>query len=216
MDRSAHLPRPMSRDYKAATSKSKTSSGGSGSSLLLGILIGLVLGLGIALAVAWYMSKAPSPFSGRGKGAEPQALPTRPEAARTPAQDGQHTDDKQAAKATERPRFEFYDILRGNEGPATERDVKDAARRSAAEQAKEGFFLQAGAFQNAPDADNLKARIALLGVEASIQPTTIPDKGTWYRVRLGPYTKIEELNSVRDTLKQNGIDTTLIKVRETP
>ncbi|HTP95016.1 MAG TPA: SPOR domain-containing protein, partial [Burkholderiales bacterium] len=69
---------------------------------------------------------------------------------------------------------------------------------------------------NAPDADNLKARIALLGVEASIQPTTIPDKGTWYRVRLGPYTKIEELNSVRDTLKQNGIDTTLIKVRETP
>jgi cell division protein FtsN len=80
--------------------------------------------------------------------------------------------------------------------------------------ARETFFLQAGAFQNAPDADNLKVRLALLGVEATIQTTTLPDKGVWHRVRVGPYTSVEELNRTRDTLKQNGVETALIKVRE--
>jgi cell division protein FtsN len=76
--------------------------------------------------------------------------------------------------------------------------------------------LQAGAFQNAPDADNLKARLALLGVEATIQTTTLPGKGVRHRVRVGPYIAIEDLNRARDALKQNGIETTLIKVRAAP
>jgi cell division protein FtsN len=33
-------------------------------------------------------------------------------------------------------------------------------------------------------------------------------------VRVGPYTNVEELNRARDTLKQNGVETALIKVRE--
>jgi cell division protein FtsN len=73
--------------------------------------------------------------------------------------------------------------------------------------------LQAGAFQNAPDADNLKARLALMGLEATIQTTTLPDRGTWHRVRVGPYSSVEELARTRDTLKQNGVETTLVKVR---
>jgi cell division protein FtsN len=48
-----------------------------------------------------------------------------------------------------------------------------------------------------------------------VQTTTLPDKGVWHRVRVGPYTAIEELNRARETLKQNGIETTLIKVRDT-
>ena len=92
---------------------------------------------------------------------------------------------------------------------------KDAAK-SASAPAREIFFLQAGAFQSAPDADNLKARLALMGMEATVQTTTLPDKGVWHRVRVGPYTTVDDLNRARDTLKQSGIDTTLIKVREAP
>jgi cell division protein FtsN len=36
----------------------------------------------------------------------------------------------------------------------------------------------------------------------------------WHRVRIGPYTSVEELARTRDTLKQNGVETTLIRVRE--
>ncbi len=41
-----------------------------------------------------------------------------------------------------------------------------------------------------------------------IQTATIPDKGVWYRVRLGPYKDMDELNRTRDSLKQNGVEAT--------
>ena len=193
----------MSKDYKRPEPKPRSG----GSSFLVGILIGLVLGLGIALAAAWYINKMPSPFlSGRtpphksepAKGEKPAPAP-KPEAAKAP--EG-------------KPRFDFYKILPGSEEPATDQQLKEAQQKATSTTARETFFLQAGAFQNAPDADNLKARLALLGVEAAIQTTTVPDKGVWHRVRVGPYTSVEELNRTRDTLKQNGIETALIKVRE--
>ena len=195
----------MSKDYKRPEPKSR---GGGGGSLLVGILIGLVLGLGIALAVAWYINKTPSPFLG---GRTPQ----KSESAKSEKSPPQAKAEDKTAKAAEgKPRFDFYKILPGNEEPATDQQLKEAQQKATATTAKETFFLQAGAFQNAPDADNLKARLALIGIEATIQTTTVPDKGVWHRVRVGPYTSVEELNRTRDTLRQNGIETALIKVRE--
>lgn len=171
------------------------------------MLLGLILGLGIALSVAWYINKMPSPFLDRGAPAKSEpgkALP--PVAIKGGEQTGKPSDAK--------PRFDFYKILPGTEEPATDQQFRDAQKRPSA--AKEAFFLQAGAFQSAPDADNLKARLALLGVEATVQTTTLPDRGTWHRVRIGPYTSVEALARTRDTLKQNGVETTLIKVRDNP
>ncbi len=172
--------------------------------MFIGILIGLVLGLGIALGVAWYIYKAPSPFQQKEK-------PVAGKAEGKAAEKGDK-GDKSDKGGEAKPRFDFYKILPGVEEPATDQQLRDAKGGSTA--AKESFYLQAGAFQNAPDADNLKARLALLGVQASIQTTTLPERGVWHRVRLGPYTGVEELNKARDTLKSNGIDTTLIKVRD--
>jgi len=82
------------------------------------------------------------------------------------------------------------------------------------EAAKGVYFIQAGSFQNPADADNQKAKIAILGFESSVEPTALPDKGTWYRVRLGPYTTLDELNRVRRTLSQSGIDASLVKLKD--
>ena len=194
----------MSKDYKGSERKSGQRKGGS--PLLLGILIGLVLGLGIALGVAWYINKMPSPFLTRNMPA------TKNETPKPVAPNVAKREDNLAKTLEPKPRFDFYKILPGNEEPVTEQQMKEAEKKSAT--AKEAFFLQAGAFPNAPDADNLKARLALLGVEASIQTATVPDKGVWHRVRIGPYTSVEELTHTRNTLKQSGIETTLIKVRE--
>ena len=198
----------MSKDYKGSNPRSGGGKGGGAGSLLIGILIGLLLGLGIALAVAWYINKMPTPFVNR------TVPPTKGEPLKS--NDLAKADDKTAKSQDGKPRFDFYKILPGSEEPVTEQQFREAQQKSLPAQANEAFFLQAGAFQNAPDADNLKARLALLGVEATIQTTALPDKGVWHRVRVGPYTAIEELNRARDTLKQNGIETTLIKVRETP
>jgi len=196
----------VSKDYKKV--ERQPAARGSGGSLLVGILIGLVLGLSIALGVAWYINKMPSPFL---------AKPTPP-----PAKTGGKAEAREAAKddktakATSpdgKPRFTFHDILTKGDEPATDQQFKDAQKASTSGE-KDAFFLQAGAFQSAPDADNLKARLALIGIEATIQTATLPDKGVMHRVRIGPYTSIEELNRTRDALKQSGYDTSLIKVQD--
>jgi len=187
----------MSKDYKRPEPKPRSGAG----TLLVGIFIGLVMGLGIALGVAWYINKMPSPFLAQ--------TPAKQE----PAKASQKGKEPPSKSAEIKPRFDFYKILPATEEPATDQQLKDAQAKPPAAR-KEAFFLQAGAFQRAPDADNLKARLALLGMEATIQTTTLPDRGVWHRVRLGPYTNVEELNRARDTLKQNGVETALIKVRE--
>ena len=116
----------------------------------------------------------------------------------------------------DKPKFDFYKILPGGEEPVTEREIKDAAKaaKGQPEAARGIFFIQAGSFQNPADADNQKARIAILGFESSVEPTSLPDKGTWYRVRLGPYTTLDDLNRVRRVLAQNGIDANLVKLKD--
>ena len=190
------MPKNTTKDYNK---NPKKRSDGRGGSMFVGILIGLVLGLSIALGVAWYINKMPNPFREKSQPPPPKAPP--PAKAADPA-------------ATEKgPRFTFPEILKGDaaEKSADKGEKNDKASTPAA---KEAFFLQAGSFQNAPDADNLKARLALVGIEASIQTTNLPDKGVWHRVRIGPYADVEELNRVRSVLKQNGVDAALVKVRE--
>lgn len=182
---------------------------------MFGMFIGLILGLGLALGVAFYLNKTPIPFLGKAK---PAATKDGKEAAVAPpgAAAGMPQGGAAPAKGTDKPRFDFYKILPGGEEPVSEKELKEAAKAAKTQpEATRGiYFIQAGSFQNPADADNQKAKIALLGFESSVEPTTLPDKGTWYRVRLGPYTTLDDLNRVRRTLSQNGIDANLVKVKD--
>ena len=202
----------MSRDYKA----NSPASGKSGSPLLLGLFIGYALGLASAIGVWMYISHAPSPFLAKDKLAESAAAKNEKNGVQKggPATGGEDKLAKDKA-ANGKPRFEFYKILPGAEETITDQQLKQAAQQPAsAAPSKNRYFLQAGAFQNADDADNLKAKLALLGVEASAQSVDLAEKGIWHRVRVGPYTKIDDINRVRATLQLNGVQTSLIKVRE--
>ena len=185
-------------------------------STFVGILIGLVLGLFIALGVAWYINKLPNPFRDKPQGPKLET-PVFPDAKSAPPEPGKNaTTDAAASKvtesATDKPKLSAQEMLTKGEG-ATATPEKAADAKSTPE-AKDAFFLQAGSFQNAPDADNLKARLAMLGIEAAIQTRTLAEKGVWHRVRIGPYSNIEELNRMRGVLTQNNIETALVKVRE--
>lgn len=200
----------MIRDYKKTSSKSN--SGKSAEPFLLGLFIGLLLGLGIALGVAWYINKMPSPFVNKDK---TTSLPSGAETKLEPPSAPQPKPEEKLVKtpnAKDKPRFDFYKILPGAEEPVTDQELRQAAKQK--EPSKDTYFIQAGAFQNITDADNLKAKLALMGVEAGIQSATLADKSVWHRVRAGPYNKIDEINRVRTSLKQNGIDTSLIKVHD--
>ena len=182
----------------------------SSGSFLLGMFVGMLVGLGIALGVAFYLSKAPLPFLGKPKPAAGK------DATAEPGKPAVEAGMPQGAPKGDKPKFDFYKILPGSEEPVTENELKDAAKsaKGQAEAGKGVYFIQAGSFQNPADADNQKAKIAILGFESSVEPSVLPDKGTWYRVRLGPYTTLDELNRVRRTLSQSGIDASLVKLKD--
>jgi len=193
----------MSKDYRPRPAAPRTKGGGG---LLLGLFIGFLLGVGVSAGIAIYFVKAPVPFINRAKPPE-RAGPAAPGL----------TDAAKAAKAEEpKPRFDFYRILPGQEEPVTDQQLKQAAQAAAKSGVppKDTYFLQAGSFQNPADADNLKAKLALLGMEASVEPISLPDKGVWYRVRLGPYGNVDEINRVRTQLTQNGVGVSLVKLKD--
>jgi cell division protein FtsN len=77
----------------------------------------------------------------------------------------------------------------------------------------EGFtyYLQAGAFREITDADATKAKLALMGVAATIAERK-SELGTLYRVRVGPFSDIEAMNRARVRLSDNGVDAAVVKV----
>ena len=79
-----------------------------------------------------------------------------------------------------------------------------------AAKANDRFWLQAGSFSTAPDAENLRARLALAGWEASVQEGALPDKSVRYRVRLGPYDNSDELTRMKSELAKRGFDVAVI------
>lgn len=193
---------------RTAPATRKRSAGG----FLFGLFVGVVIGLGVSLMIAFYLNRSPVPFiTAKPKPAEKDtkapAIAGLPQTASTPA------------AAPEKPKFDFYKILPGAEEPVTERELRERLRASRSqpgqpEVSKDVFFIQAGSFQNPADADNQKARLAILGFESSVEPANLPDKGTWYRVRMGPYSKLDEINRIRQSLAQNGIEASLVKIKE--
>jgi cell division protein FtsN len=203
--------------------------------MLLGVIIGLLLGIVISLAVALWLNRLANPFVEKSKAPEPlpKIAPAQPpppaEAAKAAEQTSKKAQESaKPGKASDRPRFEFYQILPG-EREAGEKEAKAAPPKTAAvaPPAKPGsspltpkphsgdvYWLQAGAFSEEREADNLKAKIALTGLEASVRPVNIPEKGTLFRVRLGPYQSLDDANRIKNTLSQNGVGTAIIRVAE--
>jgi cell division protein FtsN len=192
----------MTMDYRTMQAPRSKPVGG----LLLGLFLGFLLGLATAAAIAVYLLKTPMPFTNKAKPPEKASPATQPLA-----------EVAKPVKPEEgKPRFDFYRILPGHEEPVTSEQLKQAAQA----QAKSGapspdlYLLQVGAFQNPADADNLKAKLALIGLEANVEPTNLAEKGFWYRVRVGPYSNVDEINRARSLLLQNGVDASLVKIRD--
>ena len=231
----------MAKDYK----DSPSSRGGDSRlahPMLLGMIIGLLLGIVISLAVALWLNRLSNPFVEKNKPVEPLPKmgpaqpPPPPEAARAAEKNAKGVaPDKAgpAAKPSDRPRFEFYQILPGEKDAAPEREAKatpkavpppapEAAPRPGSSPATpkphtgDVYWLQAGAFSEEKEADNLRAKIALTGLEASVRSVATADKGKLYRVRLGPYQSLDDANRIKVTLSQNGVSAAIIPESKSP
>lgn len=192
----------------------------SGGGTLIGIFIGLVCGALIAAGAAWYFTRS-NPF---------QTMPVAP---RVPAADlpPAALPGKPGDRPVVKQDFQFYNILPQGDStqsqpqsqpqpavvpqPAASIDELVKSRegsvppREAAPKAVERLYLQIGAFESPADADNLKARLALAGIDASGQRVQLADGRTLHRVRIGPFSSPEEMNPARARLAAAGFNATV-------
>ena len=134
------------------------------------------------------------------------------------------TDDKKkdADAKPAKPKFDFYTILPETETVLPEKTpaktkAKPEARPETAKVAPEpgvSYMLQAASFATFSEADQLKARLTISGLGAQIQKVSIEGRGDYYRVRLGPFSKIEELDSASQQLQQIGLKPIRLKVKK--
>lgn len=74
------------------------------------------------------------------------------------------------------------------------------------------YLLQAGSFQNRQDAENQRARIMLLNMNASVVPGVVSGR-TFHRVQVGPFAGRPSTEAARDLLSENNIDSILLQIR---
>jgi cell division protein FtsN len=169
--------------------------------MLLGILLGMILGVALAAGLAWYLLKSPSPFVNKDLN-QPADLIKPDVVAPQPKQ--VQAAPAASAVGDSKPRFEFYKVLTDKPGA----DLQQQAGQPEGKPSPKSTYLQAGAFSNRADAENLKAILAMKGLEASVQTVKISGKGEMHRVRVGPFQSEQEMNSARSLLRQNGFEAT--------
>jgi cell division protein FtsN len=104
------------------------------------------------------------------------------------------------------PQFDFYTILPEKEVVVPEYEIKTRTREEHVGKAKEAnYILQVGSFKTFKEAETLKTKLASMGMESTIQKQKIGII-SWYRVKMGPYTQMPSINTIRGRLRQNGID----------
>jgi cell division protein FtsN len=116
-----------------------------------------------------------------------------------------------AAKPAEK--YDFYQMLPKFEVVVPEKD-KDVRRDlpAAAKIERPGVYvLQAGSYRNEPDANRVRAQLAVQGIDAKVQRVAV-DADVWYRVRIGPINNLDELNRRRKQLQAADVDALVIRV----
>ena len=173
----------MAKDYKDTSKAPKRGSGGVPGPIWF--VAGLALG--VILTVVYRVGT-------------PQAVER--ELARNAPADAPST----VPAATAPTKFDFYGMLEDFQVvvPGQIKPEPKPAAGSAAAIATI-YVLQVGAFRTEPEADKLRAQLALLGVEANIQKNVVDDKDTWFRVRVGPIKDEAELARLRARLDENKI-----------
>lgn len=189
---------------------------------MTGLIVGLIIGLLVAVGVAMTIMKTPLPFVDKiGKQSQPAGElgdpnKTLPGGARERREqndtDGPAEAPAAPAAETKKPAVSPPAPVAPAAPPAAG-SAPAASPNVTAPAGGDGFtyYLQAGAFRELPDAEATKAKLALMGVAATIAERK-SELGTLYRVRVGPFNEVEAMNRARVRLSDNGVDAAVVRV----
>ena len=202
----------------------------------LGLIIGALIGLGAALAVAVYVTKVPVPFMNRSQPRNPDgdaaeakknkdwnpnsplagkvplerpAIPAAPELGAMPVP---------PAAVVAGPKGATSAPVKAGKAPPSLDPLGDLAKARTEPPASPSgvepftYFIQAGAFRTPEDAEQQRARLMLMGVQAKVSEREQSGR-TVYRVRIGPFERKDDADKAKDRLDGNSIETALVRVQ---
>jgi len=193
----------MARSYNARGKPHSRHTRASGFSGWVGLACGLGVGLAIAGLVYVKDHRPDAPVVRTGKADKKKSRADAP----PDADSGYTGTTEDSAKS-----YAFYDMLPKFEVvvPEKEKDVRSDLR-AVPEMRRGTYVLQAGSYKNFADADRVRAQLALQGIESKVQKVSV-DNDTWHRVRIGPISKLDELNRLRTILRKGEVDVLVIRV----
>jgi cell division protein FtsN len=204
------------RDYKARE-RATSRRGRRESSGFFWFVTGAVLG-GFGVGLAWMLQdRLPTP-----------AEPSPPSEARAPTKprfdfhqilpemEVLVPDEELSTAALPPPKPPTPTQQREQEKPASPKrpKPKPAAKPEKPAPATDGtsYLVQVASLRQSADAERLKAKLALLGVQARIQRVTVNGKA-YYRVRAGPFKGKQEVNKTRSLLSSKGLESITVKLK---
>jgi cell division protein FtsN len=200
----------MARKEPRAAQREDTPRKSKGGGMFTGLVIGLVIGLVAAAGLAWYFNLGANGFKAvdTTPPVAPPPLAAKPPASRVEPAPAPHAEAPSPSPAEPTPRrigpprvdYTFYGILPGD------KPVKPIEPPKS----RESWWLQVAALKSPLDADKLKARLALLGLDVSTQKVENAGQAL-YRVRVGPYKREDDALGDLDILAQNNFEPRLLK-----
>ncbi|CAB3767109.1 cell division protein [Burkholderia sp. MSh2] len=159
-----------------------------------------------------------TPSSGNGVAVAPKPADTTPPPKKTPPPQqqqqageddlGRFAAQKQAQQAAAQKQQQQAANAAKPTSSATA--AAAAAKPPAANDANTGYFLQVGAYKTEGDAEQQRARLGFQGFESKVSKRDVSGV-TYFRVRVGPFSRFEDMNSARQRLSDAGVDTAVIR-----
>ena len=117
----------------------------------------------------------------------------------------------QERKETQKPRFDFYDLLKETHVPITEEPISGSSGGGLPADIQQEFLLQVASFKSHDDADRLRAELILLNLDAQTEQAKIRNGETWHRVIVGPFSSRSKLAKARSILLANRYEALVLK-----
>jgi len=198
----------MAQDYKHVSRAKGPNPAAGKSSAILPFLAGLSIGLLVAFAVFLYH------YQELLQGETPQITvrnAARPPGAATPSVTPEPAPDP--ATEPPAPTFDFYQILPSREVSMSEWEAETPAADPVEPSADRLFILQVGSFKTTEAADQIKAELALIGIEADVQRVVINGQDVLHRVRIGPFKSKQTFEDTRQRLIANDLDFVVLNLK---
>ena len=202
----------------------------------IGLIIGLLIGLALALGVALYVTKVPVPFVNKvpqrtaGQDAAEAEKnknwdPNSPLYGKNPAKPGTDAGGAAPPPTVAAPTTVPMPAAPRASGGSAARDASAAradraasAPRIAGAASAAGpdpftYFVQAGAYGRTEDAEQQRAKLAMLGMEAKLTERDQSGK-TMVRVRVGPFDRKGDADAAKEKLEAAGVEAALVRVQK--